>query len=90
LINAALGAATAAALWFMGTPDPLLWGGVVALLNYAPYVGPALTAIALTVVGFYQSDQVWTALAAPGMFLALHMIEGQLVTPHLACSWCCT
>jgi len=83
LINAALGAATAAALWLMDIPDPLLWGGVVALLNYAPYVGPALSAIALVVVGFYQSEQAWTALTAPGVFLVLHMIEGQLVTPHL-------
>jgi predicted PurR-regulated permease PerM len=83
LINAALGAASAAALWFMDVPDPLLWGGVVALLNYAPYIGPALTAIALTVVGFYQTPQPLVALAAPGAFLVLHLIEGQWVTPHL-------
>lgn len=83
LINAALGAATAVALWLLGISDPLLWGGVVALLNYAPYAGPALTASALTIAGFYQTDQVWTALAAPGVFLALHLVEGQLVTPHL-------
>lgn len=83
LINVAFGAATAAALWFMHIPDPMLWGGVVALLNYAPYVGPALSVLALTVVGFYQTAQPLTALAVPGVFLGLHLIEGQLVTPHL-------
>jgi predicted PurR-regulated permease PerM len=40
MINAALGIATAVALWLLGIPDALLWGGVAALLNFAPYIGP--------------------------------------------------
>lgn len=83
VINAGLGTATAVALWFLDVPDPWLWGGIVALLNYAPYVGPALSAIALTVVGFYQTAQPLHALALPGVFLGLHLLEGQLLTPHL-------
>ncbi len=82
-INAGLGMATAVALWFLDVPDPWLWGGIVALLNYAPYVGPALSAVALTVVGFYQTAQPLQALALPGVFLGLHLLESQLLTPHL-------
>jgi predicted PurR-regulated permease PerM len=83
LINAALGLATAGALYLLGVPDPLLWGGLAALMNFAPFVGPLLTACALTVAGFAESASPLTALAAPAAFLGLHLVEGQLVTPHL-------
>jgi predicted PurR-regulated permease PerM len=83
LINAALGTATAAALWLLGVPDPLLWGAIAALLNYAPYVGPLVTAAILTVVGFAQFTDPWAALAVPGVSLGLHVLEGELITPHL-------
>lgn len=80
-INAALGALTALALWAMGVGDPLLWGGVVAVLNFAPFVGPMIAVAALVVVGFARFDAPLAALGVPAAFLALHLIEGQLVTP---------
>jgi predicted PurR-regulated permease PerM len=42
-----------------------------------------ITAIALTVAGFADLDTPALALAPPAVFLGLHLIEGQLVTPHL-------
>ena len=83
LINAAFGLATAAALYLLGVPDPLLWGGIAALLNYAPFIGPLVTALLLTFAGFAEFSSPLQALAAPAAFLGLHMIEGQIVTPHL-------
>ena len=83
LINAGLGLATAGALYLMHVRDPLLWGGVAAVLNFAPFIGPLLTMIALTVVGFTEFSSPALALAVPAVFLGLHMIEGQLLTPHL-------
>jgi len=83
LINAGLGLATALALYLLRVPDPLLWGGLAALMNYAPFVGPLAMSCVLTVVGFGEFASPLHALAAPGAFLGLHMIEGQLVTPHL-------
>jgi predicted PurR-regulated permease PerM len=83
LINAGLGLATAGALWLLHVHDPLLWGGVAALLNYAPFIGPLVTAAALTVVGFAEFPTPALALAPPAAFLGLHLLEGQLLTPHL-------
>ena len=83
LINAGLGLATAGALYLMHVHDPLLWGGVAAVLNFAPFIGPLLTMIVLTVVGFIEFSSPTLALAVPAVFLGLHMIEGQLLTPHL-------
>jgi predicted PurR-regulated permease PerM len=83
LINIALGLATAAALKLLHVPDPLLWGGLAALMNYAPFIGPLLTACVLAVAGFAEFAAPMQALAAPAAFLGLHLVEGQLVTPHL-------
>ena len=83
LINGGLGLATAGALYLMHVNDPLLWGGIAALLNYAPFIGPLITAVALLVVGFTEFATPGLALAVPGVFLGLHLLEGQLITPHL-------
>jgi predicted PurR-regulated permease PerM len=83
LINAALGLATAGALSLLHVHDPLLWGGIAAILNYAPFIGPLITAVALTVVGFAEFTTPALALAPPAIFLGLHLLEGQLITPHL-------
>lgn len=80
-INAVLGLLTAGALWWLGVDDPLLWGGVAAVLNFAPFIGPMFTVMVLVVVGFSCFETPLAALAVPGVFLALHLIEGQLVTP---------
>ena len=84
LINAALGVATAAALWALGIPDALLWGGVAAAFNFAPYIGPMLTVVALCVVGITSQHSLLLGLAPPAAFLALHLIESFIVTPFLA------
>jgi len=60
-----------------------LWGGIAAILNYAPFIGPLLTAVALLVVGFAEFTTPTMALAPPAAFLGLHLLEGQLLTPHL-------
>ena len=83
LINLALGTATAIALALLGVPNPLLWGAMATLLNFAPYVGPATTALALALVGFTTFPTLGHALAVPGTFLMIAFVEGQLVTPTL-------
>ncbi len=84
LINAGLGVATAAALWWLGIPDPLLWGGVAAVFNFAPYIGPLLTALTLTLVGLGQAKSLLFGFAPPCAFLLLHLIESLVLTPLLA------
>ncbi|MDR3388787.1 MAG: AI-2E family transporter [Rudaea sp.] len=83
LINFGLGVATAIAMMLMGVPNPLLWGAVAAVFNFAPYVGPTCTALALTLVGFTTFDTLGHAFAVPGMFFLLACIEGQLITPTI-------
>lgn len=83
LINLVLGAVTATAMALIGIPNPLLWGAVAAILNFAPYVGPATTGLALTVVGFMTFESLGHALVVPCAFFSIAFVEGQLITPTL-------
>lgn len=83
VINILLGAATGAALYWIGLElqDTMLWGAVIGLLNFAPYLGPLVGMIMLTVVGMVEFDTLGWALLPPAAMLALHVVESQFVTP---------
>ena len=84
IINVVMGLAIALALHFIAhftIQEALLWGTMAALLNYAPYVGPAIGVAVMLIVGFIQEDQLWSALLPAGIYLALHTLEGQIITP---------
>lgn len=81
IINLGLGIATGMAMVLLGVDDPILWGALAAILNFAPYVGAILLSIILTGVGFIEFGTVGEALMVPGAFIVLNFIESQLVTP---------
>jgi predicted PurR-regulated permease PerM len=80
-INVALGALTAAMLWLLRLPDPLLWGAVAMLANFIPYVGAIVTTAVLLVVGLAHFDGLGQALLPALCFAGLSGLEGNVVTP---------
>ncbi len=80
-INIALGAIVAGALHLLGMPFPVMWGGIVTLLNYVPYFGPVVAALLLAIGGLMTFSDVWTALSAPAIMYGAHLIEANVVTP---------
>ncbi|MEN0036890.1 MAG: AI-2E family transporter [Cellvibrio sp.] len=83
IINIGLGIATFCAMAALGVQDPLLWGALAAILNFAPYVGPLVLTIILTGVGLVEFESLGQAMMIPGAFLILNFIESQFVTPQL-------
>lgn len=81
IINSGLGLAAAAVFWILGLPSPLLWGLLVAALNFMPYIGPAIMALVVLAVGLVSYDDPAAALLPPLALIVLNAIEGQLVTP---------
>lgn len=81
LINIVLGLLTAAVLWGLKVPDPLLWGGLVTLLNFMPYVGAITNTLLLLIVGLLNFSAPWHALAPAACFAVLAVLEGNFVTP---------
>lgn len=82
-INVTLGLLVAVALWSIDMPSPLMWGGIVALLNYVPYIGPILAAILLGLGGLMTFSDVWLALTPAAIQIALHIVEANAVTPAI-------
>jgi predicted PurR-regulated permease PerM len=83
LINAGFGAVVGFALWWLGVEDAVLWGALVALLNYAPYVGPAIVIGILCIAGTVQYGFEWHALMPPAVYLGINLVESQYLTPTL-------
>ena len=83
LINIAMGALTAAILWLLGMDSPLMWGGIVAVLNYIPYLGPILCVGLLAFGGLMTFPDVWSAMLPPAIFLGMHLVEANVITPSL-------
>jgi len=81
VINVCLGGLTAAILWGLGMDSPLMWGGIVAVLNYIPYLGPIVAALLLALGGLMTFVDPWAALLPPAIFISLHLIEANVITP---------
>jgi predicted PurR-regulated permease PerM len=81
VINVGLGALTALVLWGLGMDSPIMWGGIVAVLNYIPYLGPIAAAVLLALGGLMTFADPWAALLPPAIFVGLHMIEANVLTP---------
>jgi len=82
-INLCLGLAVALALWLIGMPSPLMWGGIVALLNFVPYFGPMLAAALLALGGLMVFDDVWKALLPAALQVGFHLVEANVITPTI-------
>ena len=83
LINAALGLTVSVALWLVGMPTPVMWGGIVAILNYVPYLGPIAAALLLALGGLMTFADPWYALVPAAIFIAIHLVEANVLTPTL-------
>src|SRR5471030_321441 len=83
IMNAAVGIATALAMWLTGVGDPILWGTVAFLLNYVPILGTALGVLTFILAGLLTHDVLWQSLLPAGLYFGFHLIEGETVTPML-------
>jgi predicted PurR-regulated permease PerM len=83
MMNLAVGVATGAVLALSGVEDPILWGMVAFLLNYIPILGPMAGVMTFLLVGLLSIDSLWVAFLPAGLYLLIHLVEGETVTPML-------
>src|SRR5581483_3925070 len=83
LINIGLGTVIAIAMYFLGLPNPLLWGAMAATLNFVPYLGAIMGIVTMTLAAVLSSDSLSWALVFPATYLAIAMIEGNFITPTI-------
>ena len=82
-VNICVGLVTAAIAYAAGLPSPLLWGATAGVLNFLPYVGPAIVAVVLLILGLITLPTLPGAFLAPALFVGFTTAEGHFITPSL-------
>jgi len=82
-INLGVGVATFIAMWAIGMPSPLLWGGLAAVLNFIPYIGQAIMLAILFAVGLGTHSDIVGIVLPVALYAAINITADQLVFPHL-------
>jgi hypothetical protein len=82
-INFSVGLITGLALWALGMENPVLWGVVVAVLNFIPYIGPLIVMGMLLLAGMISFSELPAMLAPAGVYALIHAIEANAVNPWI-------
>ena len=83
LMNLLVGIATGLATFLLGMSDPVLWGTMAFLLNFIPILGPLCGIAILFMAGLLTFGTIWQSLLAAGIYLVIHVLEGETLTPLL-------
>jgi predicted PurR-regulated permease PerM len=83
IMNMAVGVAFGTVMSFCGVGDPVLWGTIAFLLNYIPILGPMIGVVVFLLAGLLSIDSLWAAFLPAGLYLLIHLVEGETVTPML-------
>jgi predicted PurR-regulated permease PerM len=83
IMNIMVGIATAAVAALCGLEDPVLWGALAFLLNYVPILGPVIGVVTFLLAGLISIDSLLLAVLPAVLYLGIHVVEGETVTPML-------
>ncbi|WP_209348519.1 AI-2E family transporter [Pontixanthobacter sp. CEM42] len=82
-INGCVGIVVAFGAWMLGVEAPVMWGGLAALLNFLPYIGPLIMTAVLTLFGIGTAETLVLGFIPAAAYLALHTIESNVLTPSI-------
>ena len=83
VINLGVGVVVALGAWAMGMEAPVMWGGLAALLNFIPYVGPLMMCVLLGLFGLGTADNLLVGMIPAAAYLGLHTVEANVITPSV-------
>jgi predicted PurR-regulated permease PerM len=83
ITNVGYGALVGGVAWYLGVESPLLWGALTAILSFAPYVGPVVIVILMTMATLISLDALGPALVLVAIYLGVLMTVQNVVSPHI-------
>jgi predicted PurR-regulated permease PerM len=81
VVNVVFGAAIATAMYFLGLPNPILWGVMAGFLHYIPFLGAMVGISIVTMVALVTLDSLGTIALVPISYLGLNLLEEYFVLP---------
>lgn len=82
-INVMVGVLVALGAWALDVDAPIMWGGLAAILNFLPYIGPTLMVGLLALFGIGTADTALLGLVPALAYLGLHTVEANVITPSI-------
>ena len=83
IVNASLGVAIGLGLFLLGVPYALLWGFLIIILRFVPYVGIWIAAILPFAVSLVTSANWWQPLSVIALFAVLEPVVAMVIEPML-------
>jgi predicted PurR-regulated permease PerM len=81
LVNVGLGIVVTVVMLLIGMPNAVLWGALAGLAEFIPYLGATVMLALLTMAGLVTFPDVGHALAVPGSYLAVNLLQANFVSP---------
>ena len=83
IVNTIYGVFIGVCLHFIGVPGALLWGVIVGILRFLPYIGPPLGGIMPLLLSLAVFDGWTRPLLTLALFVATELVVSNLVEPML-------
>jgi predicted PurR-regulated permease PerM len=83
IINCCLGLAVGTTVGLLGLPNPAMWGAMVAVLNFVPYLGALTGIVCMTLGAVLSFDSLGYALLFPASYVVIATLEGNFITPFV-------
>jgi AI-2 transport protein TqsA len=83
LVSALTGASSGLWLWLLGVDFALLWGILIFLFNYIPYIGSTIAVFAAAVIAMLQFGPGYALVAISGL-VVIQQLLGNVVDPRMA------
>jgi predicted PurR-regulated permease PerM len=83
IVNACLGVVIGLGLFLLGVPYALLWGFLIIMLRFVPYIGIWVAAILPFAVSLATSSNWWQPLSVLALFAVLEPVVAMLIEPML-------
>ncbi|MES1945155.1 permease [Salinisphaera sp. PC39] len=82
LVSALTGASSGLWLWLLGVDFALLWGLLIFLLNYIPYIGSTVAVFPAAIIALLQFGPAYALVVIAGL-IVIQQILGNVVDPRL-------
>ncbi len=83
VVNACLGVTIGLGLFLLGVPYALLWGFLIIILRFVPYIGIWIAAILPFVVSLATSANWWQPLSVIALFAVFEPVVAMVIEPML-------
>jgi predicted PurR-regulated permease PerM len=81
VVYSGVAAIATAALWLLGFPNAIVWGALMGIASFVPFIGPVVMITVVALVALLTFDDWPRIIAAPAALAAIHLLESQFITP---------